>query len=274
MQFLDRLIHKTLRIPYTLYVHEYRRVKKAKTTLVLLHGVGASGAAWEAVLEKIKNDPVNILVVDLLGFGKSPKPEWAQYSAEMQSRALSKTLFLKGVLGRVTLVGHSMGALIAVEFAKRKSRFVRSLVLLSPPLYDDKTNGYLPDRDEQLLKIYSLATNHPDYLIKIGALAKKYGLVGRAFVVSPDTVDDYISALKAAVINQTSLEDITHLDVPISIVYGTLDPFIVGANIKKISKNCSNINVQTFIGGHELEGRYVQFAVRAVQGQYEVGNNG
>ncbi len=269
MQVIDRLIHRTLRIPYTLHVYEHRKVKKPKATLVFLHGVGASGAAWQAVLEQLKNEPVNILVVDLLGFGKSPKPEWAQYNAEMQSRALAKTLLAKGVIGKVTLVGHSMGALISIEFTKRWQAMVRSLVLFSPPLYDDKTNKYLPDRDSQLRTLYSLATNYPDQLIRMSTVAKKYGLIGRAFEITPDTVDDYISALKAAIINQTSLQDIAKLNVPIDIMYGSIDPFVIGTNIKKIAKNHGNITVKSFIGGHELEGRYVPLAVQAIQRQYK-----
>ena len=137
---LDRFIHKILRVSYTLAVYEKRRVKKPKATLVFLHGVGASGAAWDEVVKGLKDEHVDMFVVDLLGFGKSPKPEWAQYKASMQSAALAKTLLTRGVLGKVTLVGHSMGAIIAIGFAKRYTAAVKSLVLCSPPLYDDKTN--------------------------------------------------------------------------------------------------------------------------------------
>jgi pimeloyl-ACP methyl ester carboxylesterase len=99
---LDRFIHKILRIPYTLAVYEKRRVKKPKATLVFLHGVGASGAAWDEVVKGLKDEHVDMFVVDLLGFGKSPKPEWAQYKASMQSAALAKTLLTRGVPGSVS----------------------------------------------------------------------------------------------------------------------------------------------------------------------------
>lgn len=262
---IDRFIHRTLGIPYTLHVYEQRRVKKAKTTLVFLHGVGASGAAWDEVLKQLAHEQVNILVVDLLGFGASPKPTWAQYSATMQSKALAKTLLSKVVVGNVVLVGHSMGALIAIEFAKRYERFVRSLVLCSPPLYDDKTRKYLPDRDRQLKAVYQFALRYPDQLIQMSIMAKKYGLVGQAFTITPDTVDDYSSALKAAIINQTSLKDIAQLSLPIEIIYGSIDPFVIGGHLKKLAKENQNVHVASFIGGHEIEGRYVALVTNTIK---------
>ena len=261
----DKFLHKVLRIPYTLAVYEKRRVKKPKATLVFLHGVGASGAAWDEVVKGLNNEHVDVFVVDLLGFGKSPKPEWAQYKASMQSAALAKTLLASRASGKITLVGHSMGALIAVEFAKRYPAFVNGLVLCSPPLYDDKTRKYLPERDLQLKYAYTLATNYPEQLIKMSEFARKYGLVGGAFNITSDTVDDYISALKSAIINQTSLRDIAALKMPITITYGVFDPFIVSGHFKTLAKNQPNIQVRSFMGAHEIEGRYVPFVVDAIR---------
>jgi pimeloyl-ACP methyl ester carboxylesterase len=266
---LDKFFHKTLRIPYTLALYEKRHVNNAKNTLVFLHGVGASGAAWNEVLKNLKDAPANILVVDLLGFGKSPKPEWAQYSAKMQSRALAKTLLAKGVFGNAILVGHSMGSLIAIEFAKRYPLAVKGLVLCSPPLYDDRTNKYLPERDEQLKKLYLMMTSNPDRFVVLSELAQKYGLVGRAFSVSADTVDDYISALKAAIIKQTSLKDIANLNIPIEITYGTLDTFVINSHYKKLASSHENISTSSFFGGHEIEGRYVPLVVDAIDRMLE-----
>lgn len=261
---IDYIVHRLLRIPYTLHIYEKRKVKKAKATLVFLHGVGSSGAAWDQVLKKYEHASVNILVVDLLGFGKSPKPEWAQYSARMQSSALAKTLLSARTPGKVVLVGHSMGALIAIEFAKRYPLIVQSLVLCSPPLYDDKTRKYLPDRDQQLKALYTTVTKYPDQLIKMSEFAKKYGLVGKAFFITQETVDDYISAIKAAIINQTSLKDIAKLKMPIAITYGTIDAFIVNSHFKKLAKTSSNVKLYSFIGGHEVEGRYVPVVEKAI----------
>lgn len=264
-RIFDQFIHKILRVPYTLHVYEQRRVKKAQATLVFLHGVGASGAAWKEVLAQLKHEPVNIIVVDLLGFGESPKPEWAQYNATMQSRALAHTLLQKVSIGKVVLVGHSMGALIAIDFAKRYKSRVGSMVLCSPPLYDDKTSTLLPDREKQLKKLYGYMTNFPDKLIQMSSIAKKYGLISKAIQINSQTVDSYVSAFKAAIINQTSLQDIQELSVPIEITYGTLDPFVIGAHFKKLTKANKNISVSSFIGGHEIEGRYVPLVVKAVQ---------
>lgn len=265
---LEKFWHKYLRVPYTLHVHERRRARKATTTIVFLHGVGSSGAAWRDVTDGLKGEVVNILVVDLLGFGKSPRPMWATYDAGTQVRALAKTLLTRGVYGKIVLVGHSMGALIAIEFARRYPFAARSLVLCSPPLYDDKnrTLRLLPDRDHQLKKLYEIVSNYPEKLISASKIAKKYGLIGRAFDIRPETVDEYIAALKTAIISQTSLRDIEQITVPIHITYGTLDPFVIGHHIRKLRKTRPNIEMTSFVGGHEIEGRYVPLVVRTVKG--------
>lgn len=266
--WLQKFWHKTLGVPYTLHVRERKRIRGAKTTVVFLHGIGNSGAAWKEVTDVLAKDKVNIIVVDLLGFGQSPKPAWAQYDAAMQARALAKTLAMRGVMGKVVLVGHSMGALIAIEYAKRFESRVSRMVLCSPPLYDDKTRKYMPERDQQLKKLYDLMTNYPTRLIQAGNLAKKYGLIGDSFHLTHENIRQYISALKTAIISQTSLKDIAGLSLPIAIIYGTLDPLVVGGRLKKLAKNHSNIQVSSFIGSHEIEGRYVPRVVALVKNQY------
>jgi cis-3-alkyl-4-acyloxetan-2-one decarboxylase len=93
-----------------------------------------------------------VIVVDLLGFGDSPKPDWATYDARTQAQSLAKTLLGLGLTQRVVLVGHSMGSLVAVEFAKRYPALVKALVLCSPPLYNVD-----PRDDKRLLKILRIS---------------------------------------------------------------------------------------------------------------------
>lgn len=259
----DKFWHKTLGVPYTLSVREYRTVRKAKHTLVFLHGIGSSGAAWSGVVSRLVNQPVNIVVLDLLGFGDSPRPAWAKYDAKTQARAVNKTVALKIRTRSAVLVGHSMGSLVAIECAKRSRRY-SGLLLASPPLYDDKTDKYLPDRDRQLVKLYDMMTRHPKRIVKISAIARKYGLIGHAFDVTESTVGEYIAALKAAIINQTSLVDIKLLKLPIRIVYGTLDPLVIGSHIRSLNKERSNVTVKSFLGSHDVEGRYVTVIIKYI----------
>lgn len=70
---LDVILHKWLRIPYALNVYSNRRVKRARASVLFIHGIGNSGAAWKQVVNKLPDD-INIMTIDLLGVGKSPHP--------------------------------------------------------------------------------------------------------------------------------------------------------------------------------------------------------
>lgn len=261
----DRLIHKWLRVPYILNVHIDHKVKKPQATVVFLHGIGNSGAAWEPVIKKLPQG-FRVITIDLLGFGQSPKPHWPIYSARLQATAVIATFLRLRIAGPVILVGHSLGALVAVETAKRYPILVKALVLCSPPFYrpDPVTKKLLPHTDKILKDIYKLIQKRPEQFLKISALAVKYGIVSKTFSVTKDDIHTYMSALEASIVNQTSLQDAMKLKVPIQILHGTLDAVVVGKNLKYLAKNRPNITLTTVVAGHEVRGLYVPVAAKAV----------
>lgn len=256
---VEELWHRWLRVPYTMHVYRRYTTPDARATLVFLHGLGNSGQTWEQVVEGLPDD-VNILIVDLLGFGDSPAPAWALYDAKTQARALAKTLVLEGIFRDVILVGHSMGSLVAIEFAKRYPIGIRSLVLCSPPLYkktlSDKKLAWI-ERDELLKRTFELAAKYPSNIKRLAEISKRAKLKSPYFDPSKLNVDTYIAALRSSIINQTALDDIVRLSQPIHILYGTLDPVVIGRNIRLVEKTGKHVTVKRFIGPHEVIGKYV-----------------
>src|SRR5688500_11433144 len=104
----DKVIHRWLGLPYTLHVRVDHRPKKARATVLFLHGIGNSGAAWNDVINKLPDD-VRFVTIDLLGFGNSKQPVWATYDAKIQARAILATYLKLRIRGRVIIVGHSLG---------------------------------------------------------------------------------------------------------------------------------------------------------------------
>jgi len=257
---VDTLVHRYLRIPYTLHVYRESRVSRAKKTVVFLHGIGNSGQTWDEVLETL-DVSVDFLVVDLLGFGDSPQPNWATYDAPTQAKALAKTLALHVRIQPIVLVGHSMGALVAVEFAKRFPVLVDSLVLCSPPLYNvDKSDDHklFVERDEQLRRLYEFAVSNPNNIVKLSQLAKRYKLVNPDFDVDHANVDSYVLALRANILNQTTAHDIVRLKKPVTILYGAFDPFVIGGRLRAVAKRSTYISTKRLLVGHEIVGTYVR----------------
>ncbi len=262
----DSAIHRWLRVPYALHVRHYKKPKKPRTTVLFIHGIGNSGDAWRDVIERLPKD-IRIITIDLLGFGKSPKPSWAVYDAKTQANAVLATYLKLRITSQVIIVGHSLGALVAIEVAKRYPLLVDSLILCSPPLYDgtDKKNTLLPKSDRVLRKLYTSAQNRPEDFLKLSAFAMKYNLVNHSFNVTADNIESYMSALESTIVNQTAYEDAYKLKQPTLILKGTLDPFIVSRNLRRLTKSNAHITMKTVISGHEVRGLFVLAVTKAIK---------
>jgi pimeloyl-ACP methyl ester carboxylesterase len=96
---------------------------------VLLHGLGGTHRYWTCGPVPFALPAHRTVSIDLLGFGESPKP-WTRYSVERHVAALHASLAGESSL---TLVGHSLGAALALAYAARYPSVVRRLVLISLP---------------------------------------------------------------------------------------------------------------------------------------------
>lgn len=249
---LGAVIHRFLRIPYTLHVEELQSPKKPRETIVFIHGIGNTLHAWDNLAKKFPKN-IRIISVDLLGFGDSPKPRWVQYSAKTQARSVAATLLKMGLGRRVTIVGHSLGSLVAIEIARRYSFAVKRLVLISPPFY--KPEGSKRDiwsAEARLRHLYRLVQKRPDLISSLAPLAVKLGVASKSLSITEETLASYVATLEASIINQTALTDIEKLTLPIKIIYGTFDPVIVGKHIRKLAKDKKNITARQLITGHEI----------------------
>jgi pimeloyl-ACP methyl ester carboxylesterase len=261
----DMFVHRWLRVPYTLYVTTDRKVKRPKATVVFIHGIGHSGSVWKEAIAQLPND-VRIISVDLLGFGQSPKPHWAIYDVRLQAKMFIATVLRLRINGPMIMVGHSLGALVSVEIARRYPLLVKSLILCSPPFYrpDPSAKRLLPHSDQILKDIYKAIHKRPDQFVKISKLAVKYGLVNKSFNVTSDDVHSYMGALEASIINQRSFSDAMRLKKPMHIIHGALDPVVIAKNLKLLAKHNSSVKLNMIIAGHELRGPYIPAIVKAV----------
>jgi pimeloyl-ACP methyl ester carboxylesterase len=82
--------------------------------VVLLHGLGGFAQSWRHTIDALAAR-ATVFAVDLPGFGRSAKPR-AIYRLGYFARALHGFLDALGV-GQASLVGHSLGASVAVTYA-------------------------------------------------------------------------------------------------------------------------------------------------------------
>ena len=102
-------------------------------TIILLHGFLSDSRYWRGITSSLSQH-YRVVTIDLLGFGKSPKPKTATYSLAYQAQLVAKTI--KDVSDEpVSILAHSMGALIACQVALDNPARVRKLILSNMPLY-------------------------------------------------------------------------------------------------------------------------------------------
>ena len=99
--------------------------------VVLLHGIGSGAASWLDVAAA-SGGQARVLAWDAPGYGaSSPLPMPAPTAADYALRLHEMLIALR--IERCTLVGHSLGALMACAFAADRGRsMVANLVLISP----------------------------------------------------------------------------------------------------------------------------------------------
>ena len=96
--------------------------------VVLVHGLGGFAESWRHNIGSLAAR-ATVYAIDLPGFGRSAKPR-AAYSLAFFARTLHA--FLDGVgVTHASLVGHSLGAAVAVTYALTRPARVERLALLS-----------------------------------------------------------------------------------------------------------------------------------------------
>ena len=98
------------------------------SALVLVHGIGSDSTTWDAVAPQLA-ERFTVIMPDLLGHGVSAKPR-ADYSIGGYANGMRDLLGLLDI-DRVTLVGHSFGGGVAMQFAYQFPELTERLVLVA-----------------------------------------------------------------------------------------------------------------------------------------------
>jgi pimeloyl-ACP methyl ester carboxylesterase len=117
--------------PHELELHGHRvsyRRAGSGPALLLLHGITDSSATWEGVSDSL-SEHFTLIAPDLLGHGESATPR-GDYSLGAHASGVRDILTALGI-ERVTVVGHSLGGGIAMQFAYQFPERTERLVLVS-----------------------------------------------------------------------------------------------------------------------------------------------
>lgn len=110
----------------------YRQSGAQHITHVLLHGIGSASGSWLMQLEAAQGSASGLLAWDAPGYGASSPVKSAHPQAGEYADKLWAWLDSLNVTQRITLAGHSLGALMAARAAVQRPGQVARLVLLAP----------------------------------------------------------------------------------------------------------------------------------------------
>jgi pimeloyl-ACP methyl ester carboxylesterase len=261
----DKLWHKTLRRPY----------KLAKTLdqgdglpVVALHGIGQASWAWDPLAKELKDKPFRLIGFDLLGFGKSAKPEWAAYSADDHARAVIKSIVKLKLSQPAILAGHSMGSLVAVRAASLRPDLFKHLILYEMPVY----------RSPRGTKRYKLRMNfYISMYKKLGSLNMSFTpenrrmgqrLVERVFKLRPDkeTWPAFIKSLNNTIILQQTAQEVGKLPMPVDVIFGTRDRLVIRGKTKALfGKDVANVTAHTIREKHRITANAAAFLADRIE---------
>lgn len=111
-------------------IHGYRRAYRiagSGPVILLIHGIGDNSTTWATVQARLA-ERFTVIAPDLLGHGQSEKP-YADYSVAAYANRIRDLLSVLDV-DRVTVVGHSLGGGVAMQFAYQFPQLVERLVLV------------------------------------------------------------------------------------------------------------------------------------------------
>ena len=227
--------------------------------IVLLHGKNFNSAYWETTIKALTKEGFRVIVPDQIGFGKSSKPENFQYTFQQFAENTKKLLeHLK--IEKTTILGHSMGGMLATRFMLMYPETAEKLVLENPIGLEDwklavpyKTIDWWYQselkQNYEAIKKYQMENY---YNGKWNADYQKWAELSAGWTTAPDyNKVAWNSALMYDMIfTQPVLYEFKNIKSPTLLIIGTRDKTAIGKQwaseeVKKILGNYAELGKKT-----------------------------
>lgn len=100
-------------------------------SIMLLHGKNFNGAYWKQTAQRLTAEGYRVIIPDQIGFGKSSKPEHYQYTFQ-QLAANTKAILDSLGITKISVLGHSMGGMVATRFVLMYPELIDKFILSNP----------------------------------------------------------------------------------------------------------------------------------------------
>ena len=231
--------------------------------IVLLHGMFNAGTYWGGAYDVLAGDG-QLLVPDLLGFGRSPRPT-SGYTPDDHADAVADTLRAVGVRSPVIVGGHSVGSVVALRLAVKHPDLVAGLVAIAPPLYPDiataerRVAGTDP-LARLLLANENLGRRLCDWMCRYPRAASLLVRMVRPSMPSALADDrvrhswvSYSETLSTVLIRSGASAWLDEVDVPVRLIAGSNDTAVELGFLQELTTSHLNVEIRIVDGaGHDL----------------------
>ena len=234
----------------------YYELKGEGPTVVLVAGMLGSTRYWDTAVENLNKRGYQTLTIDLLGFGKSPKPRKSEYTIEQHSQSIVKVLESVMLNNPVTLVGLSMSATILTETITQKPELFKQAIFFSPMIYSNSTTAkslsYKTGNVPRYVSQGPIAWFICHTLCRVPSLAKHVYRAMDTNNLPTQIIDDavlhtwrsYRKSFMNVLIRQDLSEKIANITVPTTLVYGKNDPSIETDFLTHLATDNKNITLR------------------------------
>ncbi len=174
--------------------------------IVFLHGWTGSWRYWINAMQ-VSSTSFRAYAIDLFGFGDTAHDP-LRYPLEKQADLINRFLEEMGI-GKVALVGHDLGALVALTFIQQQPKSVDRVMAINCPLEYDALNARMRTTSAAE-QVEWLTSRSPEALAALSDASK----------VDPQAVSVSMTGLQT----NHLFDDVRNLGVPSLFVYGTSDP--------------------------------------------------
>ena len=235
---------------------------KKKHTIILIHGAGQSHIVWSLTEKYLSNQGCNVFSLDLPGHGNSEGESLK--SIEKIADWLEKVITKIGI-DELTILGHSQGCLIALEYNYKFSKKVKNLIFIAGsyklPVNQDLIDMSLSGDMESLNLIMKWGYGHSKQFIGGNPLSKILGStreIREILAIDLIACNNYKNGIKA----------IEKIKCPTLFIFGELDKMITVDKGKEFAalvpnskihviKNCGHMI--TLENAFEMREKVVEF---------------
>jgi pimeloyl-ACP methyl ester carboxylesterase len=221
----------------------------AGTPLVLLHGIGGCWQHWLSNLPRLAVER-RVIALDFPGFGASPLPRSGRITMDLYARVVDDLCEQLG-LGPVTLVGNSMGGLVALKAAQRFPARVEKMLLAAPagvsihrfnrslPLLAKLIALQSPELQRTIAKVRNTKPAHPLAIAVAQPGAFERGLLRAVFSPSIGSTKGFAQVaanLAELSLRRQLLAGIHSITIPTLIVWGLGDQILPVADADELAQ--------------------------------------